>query len=72
MNPAYQGLGLFRRLSLLGEIIAFENGFDYMISENTTPGTKHLYHTLPGYRVCHEVYFDKMTLPGTSERGDLS
>ena len=58
MNPAYQGQGLFRTLALLSEIIAYENGFDYMISENTTPGTKHLYHTLPGYITGHEVTFD--------------
>ena len=72
MNPAYQGMGLFRTLALLGEIVAYENGFEYMISENTTPGTKHLYHTLPGYRICHEVSFEDIALPDTSERGDLS
>ncbi len=72
INPAYQGLGLFRKLSLLTEVLALENGFDYMISENTTPGTKNLYHTLPGYLIGYELAFQDISLPGTYEKGDMA
>jgi hypothetical protein len=39
MLPDYNGLRLFKLVTRLMEILAYEDGFDYILSENTVPGT---------------------------------
>jgi len=39
MLPEYNGFGVFKLVTRLMEILAYEDGFDFILSENTVPGT---------------------------------
>jgi hypothetical protein len=49
--PEYSGCRLFSEISRFSEILAYEDGFDYMFSENSMPGTQRTYANFPGYEV---------------------
>lgn len=48
----------------MAEILAYEDGFQYMITENTTPVTQNLFNKFPGYRTVWNLPFEALRLPG--------
>ena len=59
----FRGQGLFNHVLSLTEILAFEDGYDYAISENTTPVTQRAFRHFPGYSTLVELPFSDMVLP---------
>ena len=39
MNESIAGRGVYKVLTRLSEILAYEDGFDYILAENSVPGT---------------------------------
>jgi hypothetical protein len=70
--PEYSGYRLFSEISRFMEILAYEDGFDYMFSENSMPATQRTYAQFPGYELVMEVPYTDLRLPPTGEKPDLS
>ena len=72
MMPEYSGYRLFKEITRFVEILAYEDGFDYIFSENSMPATQRTYAQFPGYELVMEVPYTDLRLPPTGEKPDFS
>ena len=68
---AYQGRGVNKLVTDFGEKLAKERGFEYLLTETTSPITQHIYRK-KGYKCVKELPYKDLVFPVTGRKMDLT